>query len=118
MDGIFIENGLVKRKKDYEDGSSILEVIGGVTKTETIRIGVETVADVTYQFVFDAGQYIEQSRVERLEPFVPSEPSHEDRIVQLEAENLELKLAIAELAEVQQTDKPTLSSHLRSWLKS
>lgn len=45
-------------------------------------------------------------------------PVPPDRIEQLETENLELKLALAELAKAQQTDRSTLSSHLRSWLKS
>lgn len=95
------DNGNYHRVQTWEDGSEISMFISG-TKTDAIRIDSQTVEDVVYQFDPEQGAYVEQSRTTRIDP-LPPEP--EERISQLETENLELKLALAELAEAQQSDK-------------
>lgn|GEM_PF-2108201 len=82
----------------WEDGSEISTFVAG-TRTDTIRIDIQTVEDIFYYFDLEQGIYVEHSRTTRIDPLPP------DRIAQLETENLELKLALAELAEAQQTDK-------------
>jgi len=49
----------------YYQDEKIKQLIGDVTKSDTIRVDDSTVEDVVYQFDFDLGQYVEQSRVSR-----------------------------------------------------
>lgn len=77
-------------------------LIGPATYTITERVNSQTVADTTHVFNLLTGVYDEESRTERVEPLPVSPP---DRVAQLEAENLELKLALSELAEAQEADK-------------
>jgi len=102
-------NGNYYRIQTWEDGSEISTFVLG-TKTDAIRIDSQTVEDIVYQFDPEQGAYVEQSRRERNDP-LPLEP--EVRIEQLESENRELKLALADLAEAQQT----YNSRWPNWLK-
>ncbi len=108
----FIDGGIVYFRIELSEDSHITSFYGTVEKIETIRIDNDTVADVMYMFSLEDEQYqyIEQSRTMRHDPLPPDPP---DRIAQLETENLELKLALAELAEEQQT----YNSRWPNWLK-
>jgi len=96
MMNYFIENGNVYKRIETESGGSLTAYVGPIEKVETIRIDDETVADVTYQFDEESGQYVEQSRTERAEPLPPPPPSLEDRIVQLEDESAMLALELVD----------------------
>lgn len=80
----------------YQTDGESRWIIGTEEKTETIRIDDQTVADVNYRFDLDEGRYIEQSRVEREEPLPPPEPTPDEKIAQLEAENHLLQQRIAQ----------------------
>lgn len=95
------ETGEVYKKIISESGGQSFEAINE-TKVETIRLDSETVADVTYQFDFEAGMYVEQSRDERAEPLPPESVG---RLALLEQEQLAVKLAIAELTSIGEQDK-------------
>ncbi|OUM89452.1 MAG: hypothetical protein BAA01_00615 [Bacillus thermozeamaize] len=83
--------------KIVDTGSTIeTYFLGGAIITETVRIDAETVADVTYQFDMEAGAYIEQSRVERVEPLPPALRSPDERIAQLEDESAMLALELVD----------------------
>ncbi|MDB5054446.1 MAG: hypothetical protein JWM44_2496 [Bacilli bacterium] len=60
-----IEDGFVYRSYKTDHGSSIKQMIGGTSKTETIRIDSNTVTDISYQFDIDLGMYTELSRANR-----------------------------------------------------
>jgi len=56
------------------------ELVGEVNRTESVRIDNETVADITYQFNFETGLYIEQSRTTQNVPLPPAPLSLEERL--------------------------------------
>ncbi len=101
--------GNYQRIETGSDGSEVSTFFPG-TRTDMLRIDSQTVEDIAYIFDSDQGAYVEHSRTTRIDPLPPDPP---DRIVQLETENLELKLALAELAEAQQT----FNSRWPNWLK-
>jgi hypothetical protein len=80
-----IENDTVYRiAEDKDSGLRLQEPIGQVNKVEVVRIDDNTVADVTYQFDLDLGEYVELSRLERPEPLPPPAIAPEQRIIELE----------------------------------
>lgn len=65
------------------DGSYLLQ--GNVSKTETIRIDDQTVADVAYLFDLTIGEYVEQSRTERSEPLYTLDDVKASKLTELQA---------------------------------
>lgn len=104
-----LDDGNYRRIESWDDGSEMMTFISGI-KTDSVRIDAQSVEDISYQFDPKQEAYVEQSRTTRIDLLPPDPP---DRIAQLETENLELKLALAELAEAQQT----YNSRWPNWLK-
>lgn len=63
---------LVYVTKTWKDGT-IKECLGGVTKTETVRIDNTTVEDIVYTFDLEQGKYVEVSRTKRTDVLMPSD---------------------------------------------
>lgn len=87
-----IENGHV-----YRVTGAVKSLVGMVSYIETTRLDSVTVADVTYTFDLEFGQYVEMDRVEREEPEPTPEPTPEQqRIAQLEDEAALLALELVD----------------------
>lgn len=67
----------------YSQEGNLTQLVGTIEKSETIRIDNNIVADVSYSFDFDLGQYVEQSRVEREDVLVVL-PTLEQQISELQ----------------------------------
>ncbi|XID92494.1 hypothetical protein ACF3MZ_29200 [Paenibacillaceae bacterium WGS1546] len=67
--------------------------IGTETKTDTVRIDKQTVKNITYQFDFNVGEYVEQSSTMGVEPLTPDP---DNRIAQLEAEMAKIVLELVD----------------------
>lgn len=101
------KNGSVFRREESEN--SVIEYyVGEKNKKEVIRIDESTVAEVSFEFDFEVGDYKEIYRTEREEPLLP-EPIDELTSLKLalaelaeayEREKTELQLVVAELAEI------------------
>lgn len=85
----------------YRIEGAIKYLVGNETYTQSERIDAQTVVDISYTFDLELGQYEETRRVERDDPEPTPEPSpDQQRIAQLEADNLTLMEAIADLYEM------------------
>jgi hypothetical protein len=63
----FLENGIVYEKFVVGE-NEVIQALGGVNLIQTVRIDLETVDYVSYQFDLELGEYVETDRFTRLEP--------------------------------------------------
>jgi predicted HicB family RNase H-like nuclease len=98
-----IENGNVV----YTDEKAAY-LYGMVEKNETVRKDDQTVEDIIYMFDLELGQYVEQSRTEREEPLPPISQTPEQRITQLEEENVALRISLTQIYEEKELEKASM----------
>lgn len=83
------DTGSIYQIVTYASGAVLTSGIDEVV-TQTIRIDDQTVEDVEQEFDIESGEYVEKSRVQRSDPLPPPEPTPDDKIAALEAQNAEL----------------------------
>lgn len=81
----------------YRIEGNLKSLFGQSSFSETIRIDDNTVADVSYEFNVEQGQYVEQSRVERSESLPPEPLTPEQEIAQLKQQISVMQSAIDDL---------------------
>ncbi|NRF91520.1 hypothetical protein HQN89_10865 [Paenibacillus frigoriresistens] len=99
MINFIIENGIVLKEETFETFSS-KTFIGNEFYLGVERVDNNTVADVSYKFDLELGEYAEQSRTTRTEPLPPEPESDADRINQLEQQLAQTNTDLAAVLEM------------------